>query len=73
MLQSHERPTRIAFRVLVILSPPTKDTLDAIWTDQVNFNVSSPRVIDPNFDINVLQLLKVVFLHHVGADLHRAT
>lgn len=73
MLQSHERPTRIAPRALVISSLPTKDTFNAVWTRQVNLNISPSRVIDPNFDSDVFQLLKVVFLQQLGGDLHRAS
>ena len=72
MLESHKLPTNKSLGILVEFSGAGEDTLDAQGTNQGNLNVSSPGVVDPNLDGDMLQLIEVVPDYLRRSNLHRA-
>jgi len=60
MFDRHKSPTRKSSFRMIGLAPSSELTCNTIWAD--NLNVASLRMADPNADINVLELFKVVFV-----------
>jgi hypothetical protein len=72
MLHGHECPSRIPRVRVVSTSLSRQHTPDPGRAPQLDFDVPSFSVLDPYFNIDVLQLFEVIVGEHLLSDAHRA-
>ena len=68
MLDSHESPTRKPFIGIVAGTSTSQNAFDSIRAYYFNLNVPSSRVINPYFDVNMLEIFEIVLVKHFLCD-----
>ena len=65
MFHGHEPPTWKP--TLIFISTPflSEHTTDPIRAHEINFDVSSSRVLNPDTNGNMFQYVEVILVHHV--------
>ena len=73
MLYSHEGPSRETGVRSVLVTLGGKDTLDTLRADQLDFDITTSSVGNPDLDSDVFQLFEVVGREHVPGNLDCAS
>lgn len=55
MLHGHECPSRVSMLIDVFDPVCTKDTFDALWANDLDLDISSPAMVNPDPDVDVFQ------------------
>lgn len=65
MFDRHKNPTRIPSCICVPRPFAGQHALDAVWTHDFDFDISSPRMVDPNFDVDMLESVEIMLIQIV--------
>lgn len=72
MLDCAELPARVTRSCGITVTLSCKDTLDAIRADEFDLDIATTRVLNPDLDRDVFELLQVVLVHQILRDRHLA-
>ena len=68
MLYSHKGPTRKSFIGFVARTGTSQDAFDVVRAYYFDLNIPSSRVINPHFDVNMLETFEIVLGEHFLCD-----